>query len=71
AQGYKCCSANCEVVYTDDDGNWGVENNNWCGCGTEKNVCVGAQGYPCCKTETTVYFTDDDGNWSVENGDWC
>ncbi|KAG4100283.1 concanavalin A-like lectin/glucanase [Neocallimastix lanati (nom. inval.)] len=69
AQGYKCCSSNCSVVYTDADGTWGVENNQWCGCGNK--VCVGAQGYPCCKKETTVYYTDSDGKWSVENNDWC
>jgi len=27
---YKCCSK-CDVIYTDDDGDWGVENNKWCG----------------------------------------
>jgi len=67
-QGYKCCSANCVVVYIDNDGTWGVENNEWCGCG---KVCTGAQGYPCCKTSTVVHFTDSDGNWSIENNDWC
>jgi len=67
-QGYKCCSANCVVYYTDDDGTWGAENGEWCGCG---KFCTGAQGYPCCKTSTFVYYTDSDGNWSVENDDWC
>ncbi|OUM70534.1 family 3 carbohydrate esterase [Piromyces sp. E2] len=71
SQGYKCCSNNCEVVYTDADGTWGVENNNWCGCGTGSSVCVGAQGYPCCKTTTKVEYVDQDGNWGVENNDWC
>jgi len=70
SQGYKCCSANCVVVYTDNDGTWGVENGQWCGCGGGK-VCTGAQGYPCCSTATEIFFTDGDGNWSVENGDWC
>ncbi|OUM62652.1 Non-catalytic module family DOC2, partial [Piromyces sp. E2] len=69
AQGYKCCSANCVVEYTDADGDWGVENGQWCGCGNK--TCTGAQGYPCCKTEKTIYYTDSDGNWSVENNDWC
>jgi len=69
-QGYKCCSDNCEVIYTDDDGNWGVENGEWCGCGVQK-TCTGAQGYPCCKSATEVFFTDSDGKWSVENNDWC
>lgn len=30
AQGYSCCSG-CEVVYYDDDGQWGIENDSWCG----------------------------------------
>jgi len=72
AQGYKCCSSGCEVVYTDDDGTWGVENDEWCGCnGNAPSTCKGAQGYPCCKSNKTVYYTDDDGDWSVENDDWC
>jgi len=29
-QGYKCC-ATCNVAYTDGDGDWGFENNDWCG----------------------------------------
>eukprot|EP00833_Pecoramyces_ruminatium_P001396 jgi/Orpsp1_1/1175428/evm.model.c7180000053800.1 len=32
-QGYHCCSPNCSVIYSDEDGDWGVENNEWCGCG--------------------------------------
>jgi len=70
-QGYPCCSNDCTVVYTDDDGNWGVENGDWCGCGGNESVCKGAQGYPCCEKATKVYFTDDDGDWSIENNDWC
>nr|CAB92326.1 endoglucanase 5A [Piromyces sp. 'equi'] len=28
--GYKCCEGD-KVVYTDNDGKWGVENQKWCG----------------------------------------
>ncbi|ORY38064.1 putative cellulase [Neocallimastix californiae] len=74
-QGYKCCSANCEVVYTDGDGDWGVENNEWCGCGGAAGpVCPEAitnQGYKCCSSCSTVYYSDNDGDWGVENNDWC
>ncbi|OUM65009.1 Non-catalytic module family DOC2 [Piromyces sp. E2] len=73
--GYKCCSANCEVVYTDADGTWGVENNEWCGCGGGAPTCpaaVTSQGYPCCgPNNCDVYFTDGSGKWGVENGNWC
>jgi hypothetical protein len=74
-QGYKCCSANCEVVYTDGDGDWGVENNEWCGCGGAAGpVCpeaITSQGYKCCSSCSTVYYSDNDGDWGVENNDWC
>jgi len=29
--GYPCCSSCSYVYYVDDDGNWGVENDDWCG----------------------------------------
>jgi len=66
--GYPCCQSTTEVVYTDDDGEWGVENGDWCGMGS---CWAEAIGYPCCKTTTEVLFTDSDGKWGVENGDWC
>eukprot|EP00833_Pecoramyces_ruminatium_P010796 jgi/Orpsp1_1/1184828/evm.model.c7180000091150.1 len=74
AQGYKCCSANCEVVYTDGDGDWGVENNEWCGCGGSSpapscSAAIKAQGYKCCSSCSTVYYTDADGDWGVENNE--
>ncbi|ORX83291.1 alpha/beta-hydrolase [Anaeromyces robustus] len=33
--GYPCCQYTDEVVYVDDDGDWGVENNDWCGIGED------------------------------------
>ena len=69
--GYKCCKRN-EVVYTDNDGDWGVEDNEWCGISSGNDGCWStALGYPCCKNSSIVYFTDNDGKWSVENNDWC
>jgi len=71
--GYKCCTqSKCEVIYIDDDAEWGVENNEWCAC--IKNMCspkVTSQGYPCCSTCSEVFYTDDAGKWGVENNDWC
>ena len=31
--GYPCCknSKNTSVIYTDEDGDWGLENGQWCG----------------------------------------
>lgn len=72
ALGYPCCQGN-EIVYTDNDGNWGVENGQWCGIGSKavSESCFSeALGYPCC-TSCNVIFTDSDGKWGVENNSWC
>jgi len=68
---YPCCTGNT-VVYTDDIGDWGVENGNWCGIGDGSPVtCFSkALGYPCCKGNKIVY-SDKDGDWGVEDGKWC
>ena len=29
--GYPCCTNNSTIYYIDDNGNWGVQNDNWCG----------------------------------------
>jgi len=76
-QGYKCCKAGCQIIYQDADGDWGVENNQWCGCGNRQpkpKSCpksITNQGYPCCSFCSFVYYQDQDGDWGVENGDWC
>jgi len=67
---YPCCKGN-NVVYTDEDGDWGVENGKWCGIGNEDNSCFSVVlGYSCCKSCKVIY-TDEDGDWGVENGKWC
>ena len=30
--GYECCEEGCTVVFADKDGDWGIENDQWCGC---------------------------------------
>jgi len=65
---YPCCKGN-KVVYTDESGDWGVENNAWCGIGGISCFSL-AYGYPCCKGNKVVY-TDEDGDWGVENNAWC
>jgi len=82
SQGYSCCEqGNCEVLYEDDDGQWGVENDEWCGIRTDCSGPIseavetcpsvfGEMGYECC-TNCDVYFTDETGDWGVENNDWC
>ncbi|ORX80717.1 cellulase Cel48A precursor [Anaeromyces robustus] len=76
SQGYKCCRNKCNpVVYQDEAGDWGVENNQWCGCPTASapkcNSKVTQQGYKCCSTCTATVYVDDAGKWGVENNDWC
>jgi len=66
---YPCCKGN-KVVYTDKDGQWGVENGEWCGIETSISCFSLALGYPCCKGNTVV-FSDDRGDWGVEDKKWC
>ena len=73
--GYPCCKY-CEVAFTDGDGDWGFENNDWCGIPDSCNEQQPDEsekhesGYPYCKTTTDVAF-EDSVKWGVENGDWC
>ncbi|OUM70478.1 Non-catalytic module family DOC2, partial [Piromyces sp. E2] len=68
--GYPCCVNTNKVEYVDSDGEWGVENNNW--CGIEKKSCwANRLGYSCCSSTTDVVYVDDDGKWGVENNNWC
>ena len=78
SQGYKCCSSGCSVVYTDGDGTWGFENDQWCGCNLSSSATatcpasIASQGYKCCSSNNCdVYLTDESGRWGVENNDWC
>jgi len=79
--GYPCCSANCVINYTDKDGNWSIENGQWCGCGSDEddvndtlNQCstkITDSGYACCSNNCKVVYTDSDGTWGYENNKWC
>ncbi|OUM66610.1 Non-catalytic module family DOC2 [Piromyces sp. E2] len=68
---YPYCKGN-EVLYTDESGDWGVENGQWCGIiDIPSDTCFSTiLGYPCCKS-CEVLYTDEDGDWGVENGKWC
>ncbi|OUM61664.1 Non-catalytic module family DOC2, partial [Piromyces sp. E2] len=73
--GYPCCNYmyNTEVVYTDQDGEWGLENGEWCGIlfSFAYDLCINKGGYPCCDYITKVVYTDEDGKWGIEKGNWC
>ncbi|OUM58971.1 Non-catalytic module family DOC2, partial [Piromyces sp. E2] len=67
---YECCKK-CQVVYTDDEGQWGVENKKWCfieqsHCSSENTINT----YPTCH-HCNIYSTDNSGNWGIENNNWC
>jgi len=71
---YPCCEGD-KVVYTDKDGDWGVENGKWCGIGNghseDDNTCFAvALGYKCCE-KCKVVYTDEVGDWGVEKNKWC
>jgi len=72
--GYPCCKSSCHIYETDASGEWGYENNEWCGipstcsevkCWSEKF------GYPCCTSSCYAYETDANGEWGYEDDHWC
>jgi len=72
--GFPCCSYTNDIILTDQDGSWGLENGNWCGI-TASNQNSGcwslALGFQCCANTNEVVYTDQDGQWGLENGNWC
>lgn len=72
--GFLCCNS-CNVLFTDESGKWGVENNYWCGINTNKckykeAECSSTNEYPCCSS-CLIDFTDASGRFGYENGQWC
>jgi len=68
--GYPCCSPTTTVVYNDENGMWGMENNMWCGI-SDNVVWAGKKKfYPLCNT-CVVSYIDSDGGWGIENDQWC
>ena len=76
---YPCCTGD-KVILTDDDGDWGVENNQWCGIDKKEDPgffdkkedsCFSIDyGYPCCES-CHVILSDGAGDWGVEDNQWC
>jgi beta-xylosidase len=71
--GYKCCKTTTVTIYEDNDGPWGIENDEWCGLKKASKTCwASALGYPCCSSSSvTVYEEDSNGKWGIENDNWC
>ncbi|OUM67351.1 Non-catalytic module family DOC2, partial [Piromyces sp. E2] len=71
--GYECCD-DCNVFTSDENGDWGVKNGEW--CGIKSSLCKnGTEGcpktnYPCC-SHCNVAMEDKTARWGIENGDWC
>ncbi|OUM59764.1 Non-catalytic module family DOC2, partial [Piromyces sp. E2] len=80
ALNYSCCEdQDTPVVYIDQDGEWGIENNQWCGIIKKGEVtpitnsitetptpqCWSlALNYSCCENDNTpVAYIDQDGKW--------
>ncbi|OUM56499.1 Non-catalytic module family DOC2, partial [Piromyces sp. E2] len=77
--GYPCCASELtEIISTDESGNWGYENGDWCLIidstiktttttaivkPTSSSDCYAKTGYPCCPPELTEIFEiDESGN---------
>jgi len=73
ALGFNCCKSTKTVVYTDDSGSWGVEDDFWCGIVEDKEETCWATklGYPCCENSNVIYSVDADGSWGYEDDHWC
>jgi len=75
--GFPCCSSkNKDIYFTDEKGNWGIENGEWCGISAaiknNASCFSSALGIPCCSSKNAeIYYSDIKGNWGIENGDWC
>jgi len=82
ADGYFCCGYLCDQknpIYTDEDGIWGVENNEWCLCTQflypeELNECsekITNLGFKCCPKDCKVIYSDEYGTWGLYGGSLC
>jgi hypothetical protein len=77
--GYPCCSSDIsEIVFTDEEGNWGSENNEWCLIVDNSQDIINNtesecpyDGYPCCSSNNSkFYFSDESGIWGYKNTNW-
>jgi len=73
--GFVCCDK-CNVLYVDEEGQWGIEDKYWCGinpekCKYEENECIkNKNGLKCCST-CEIHLTDATGRYGYEDGEWC
>jgi len=82
--GFPCClDPFIDIIYTDEVGEWGIENDDWCiivpksisatATNNNNNNCYFEKlGFSCCSNRNIkIEYTDDTGNWGIENGNWC
>ncbi|KAG4105036.1 hypothetical protein H8356DRAFT_925839, partial [Neocallimastix lanati (nom. inval.)] len=67
--GYNYCTSTNDILYQDEDGDWGVEYNDWCGIIPSFYDKSKKLGYACCIGCNVIYI-DDNGDWGVEHGIW-
>jgi len=68
ALGYNCCKETKEIVTSDDDGFWGIENGKWCGFKEDYPCSYYEQkGIKCCEDQSlsNLEFVDyrEDGKY--------
>jgi len=69
---YPCCYKTDKIDTTDKDGNWGIENGNYCFMIPKYEKCWSEPlGFPCCQNYTIISYADSNGYWGVENNNWC
>ncbi|ORX75060.1 cellulase Cel9A precursor [Anaeromyces robustus] len=71
--GYPCCDNPKTVsVYTDESGDWGIENGDWCGIDLNYFPTQMCGLYPCCKNCEVIYTDEDDGTqYGLDKIEWC
>ena len=62
--GYPCCKKTKDIVYSDEDGPWGVEDNSWCGIQREKKKAMNAGGFG------NWFGGGGNNNWSFNPFSW-
>jgi enterochelin esterase-like enzyme len=58
--GYPCCQTTTDVIQVDENGQWGIENNNWCGIEANDAVDISSE-----EEEVDVNF--EEGSVVVED----
>jgi len=70
--GYNCCSIGTQPVFSDYEGVWGMEDDQWCGIIISPSIDDNCSNYNCCtNSSTNVSFIENENYLGVESGSWC